>query len=50
MGVVACLTKPFRLMALEAVIEGALTTSVRPPTPRTRPGGEAQSPWWGLTR
>ncbi len=50
MGAVACLTKPFRLVALEAVIEGALTASVRPPTPRTSPGGETQTPWWGLTR
>ncbi len=50
MGAVACLTKPFRLVALEAVIEGALTASGRPPTPRTRLGGETQLPWWGLTR
>ncbi len=49
-GAVACLTKPFRLVALEAVIEGALTVSARPVWPVIRPGGETPSPWWGLTR
>ncbi len=50
MGAVACLTKPFRLVALEPVIVGALIVSKGPTWLITKPRGQTPSPWWGPTR
>ncbi len=42
MGAVACLTKPFRLVALEAIIEGALAKAGRQAMPKVRPARKAR--------